>query len=580
MQQDLATANGSAAGSSHNSSTSEMQEDVHANGNATEGEDKCSYANGVPRTTVHLDQTERDIVRLIGQHLKIVGLERSAELLMEESGCCLEHPSAIKFRTHVLSGDWVKADHDLQELHPLIEGKHNSIGFSVFQEMRFLLLEQKYLEFLEEGRPLDALHVLRNELTPLQHNTPRVHQLSSYMMCANNEELYQRASWEGKGVKSRNKLMDRLQNFLPPTVMLPPRRLRSLLSQAVEMQTERCTCHDMAWETNIDNVSLLVDHCCSQDEFPMQPLQVLNEHCDEVWYCKFSPDGLKLATGSKDTSVIIWDVDPKAMCVKQRRTLDGHTYGVSFIAWHPDSKHLIVGGPEDCPDLWIWNIEEEKLRTKMSHSPEDSLTCAAFSQDGTRFVTGGVRGQFYLCDIDGTIHDTWDGVRVNGLYFKSDNRTVLAADTHHRIRSYAFDAPRGDQTIVQEQHAIMTFSVNSSERLALLNISQQGLHLWDLQDRCLVRRFQGVTQGNYTIYSTFGGIHESFVASGSEDNKVYIWHIKREEPLARLVGHTRTVNCVSWNPVYPALLASASDDGTVRLWGPKNIPQHATNSVD
>lgn len=83
----------------------------------------------------------------------------------------------------------------------------------------------------------------------------------------------------------------------------------------------------------------------------------------------------------------------------------------------------------------------------MSHSPEDSLTCAAFSQDGTRFVTGGVRGQFYLCDIDGTIHDTWDGVRVNGLYFKSDNRTVLAADTHHRIRSYAFDAPRGDQTM-------------------------------------------------------------------------------------------------------------------------------------
>ncbi|XP_059614868.1 WD repeat-containing protein 26 homolog isoform X2 [Phlebotomus argentipes] len=568
-------ANGSAAGSSHNSSA-DMQQDVHANGNATEGEDKCGYANGGPRT-IHLDQTERDIVRLIGQHLKIVGLERSAELLMEESGCCLEHPSAIKFRAHVLSGDWVKADHDLQELHPLIDGKHNSIGFSVFQEMRFLLLEQKYLEFLEEGRPLDALHVLRNELTPLQHNTPRVHQLSSYMMCANNEELYQRASWEGKGVKSRNKLMDRLQNFLPPTVMLPPRRLRSLLSQAVEMQTERCTCHDMAWETNIDNVSLLVDHCCSQEEFPMQPLQVLNEHCDEVWYCKFSPDGLKLATGSKDTSVIIWDVDPKAMCVKQRRTLDGHTYGVSFIAWHPDSKHLIVGGPEDCPDLWIWNIEEEK-QTKMSHSPEDSLTCAAFSQDGSRFVTGGVRGQFYLCDIDGTIHDTWDGVRVNGLYFKSDNRTVLAADTHHRIRSYAFDTPRGDQTIVQEQHAIMTFSVNASERLALLNISQQGLHLWDLQDRCLVRRFQGVTQGNYTIYSTFGGIHESFVASGSEDNKVYIWHIKREEPLARLVGHTRTVNCVSWNPVYPALLASASDDGTVRLWGPKTVPQHATNS--
>lgn len=40
--------------------------------------------------------------------------------------------------------------------------------------------------------------------------------------------------------------------------------------------------------------------------------QVLNEHCDEVWYCKWSPDGLKLATGSKDNTVIIWDFDPEA----------------------------------------------------------------------------------------------------------------------------------------------------------------------------------------------------------------------------------------------------------------------------
>lgn len=77
----------------------------------------------------------------------------------------------------------------------------------------------------------------------------------------------------------------------------------------------------------------------------------------------------------------------------------------------------------------------------------------------------------------------------------------------------------------------MTFSVNSADRLALLNISTQGLHLWDLQDKCLVRRFQGVTQGNYTIYSCFGGINESFVASGSEDNKVHIILILEQQNL-------------------------------------------------
>lgn len=136
---------------------------------------------------IQLDNTNRDIVRLIGQHLKLIGLDRTAQMLMQESGCTLEHPAATKFREHVLSGDWHKADYDLQELQAIVDEdkltKHNLI------EMKFLLLEQKYLEYLDDSRPIDALHVLRNELTPLQHNTPRVHQLSSYMMCTNNEVM-------------------------------------------------------------------------------------------------------------------------------------------------------------------------------------------------------------------------------------------------------------------------------------------------------------------------------------------------------------------------------------------------------
>lgn len=550
------TANGDTSNNGNN--CSEYQNNgIHNNNN--------HHTNSMPIERVQLDKTNRDIVRLIGQHLKLIGLDRTANVLMQESGCSLEHPSATKFREHVLSGEWHKADHDLQELQNIIDDKltkHNLI------EMKFLLLEQKYLEYLDDGRPIDALHVLRNELTPLQHNTPRVHQLSSYMMCTNNDELYERATWEGKNIKSRTRLMDRLQSYLPASVMLPPRRLSSLLIQAVELQTERCACHDMAWETSIENVSLLSDHNCSTAQFPMQPLQVLNEHSDEVWYCKFSPDGLKLATGSKDTTVIIWDVDPEKNHLKQRRTFEGHANGVSFVTWSPDSRYLIVGGTEESSELLIFNIEENKLHAKVSHSTDESLTCAAFNTDGTRFVTGGIRGQFYLCDLDGAILDSWDGVRVNSLAVLGDNRTILAADTHFRIRSYCFE-PRQDYNMIQEQFSIMTFCVNSTDRLALLNISSQGLHLWDLQDKCMVRRFQGVTQGNYTIYSCFGGANESFIASGSEDNKVYIWHIRREEPLATLSGHTRTVNCVSWNPVYPSMLASCSDDGTVRIWGPK-----------
>lgn len=44
----------------------------------------------------------------------------------------------------------------------------------------------------------------------------------------------------------------------------------------------------------------------------------MTDHCDEVWFCKFSPDGLKLATGSKDTTVMIWDVDPQTLHLSPR----------------------------------------------------------------------------------------------------------------------------------------------------------------------------------------------------------------------------------------------------------------------
>jgi len=61
------------------------------------------------------------------------------------------------------------------------------------------------------------------------------------------------------------------------------------------------------------------------------------------------------------------------------------------------------------------------------------------------------------------------------------------------------------------------------------------------------------------------------------DNKVYVWHVKNEQPLVTLDGHSRTVNCVHWNPRLPDMIASASDDTTVRIWGPA---ANASNITD
>lgn len=66
----------------------------------------------------------------------------------------------------------------------------------------------------------------------------------------------------------------------------------------------------------------------------------------------------------------------------------------------------------------------------------------------------------------------------------------------------------------------MSFTVNATDRLALLNVATQGVHLWDLEDRCLVRKFQGVTQGFYTIHSCFGGYNQ--VSQTIKFNKIML----------------------------------------------------------
>ena len=42
-------------------------------------------------------------------------------------------------------------------------------------------------------------------------------------------------------------------------------------------------------------------------------------------------------------------------------------------------------------------------------------------------------------DLDGNVLDTWEGVRVQCIGCQRDNKTVLASDTHQRIRSYNFE---------------------------------------------------------------------------------------------------------------------------------------------
>ena len=58
----------------------------------------------------------------------------------------------------------------------------------------------------------------------------------------------------------------------------------------------------------------------------------------------------------------------------------------------------------------------------------------------------------------------------------------------------------------------------------------------------------------------------NLVASGSEENNIYIWHRDRKCLVKVLQGHTSTASTVSFNPKLPGVLASGADDFSCKIW--------------
>ncbi|KAG0295600.1 hypothetical protein BGZ97_004794 [Linnemannia gamsii] len=509
------------------------------------------HVDGIDSDTTPSGFSRLELVRLMVQSLQSLGYQKSAKELEAESGFQLESPAVTRFRDSVLQGDWNTVELLIGDLN--LDTTHEL-------SVKFLIREQKFLELLERRDIKDALIVLRSELTPLNQNMDRVHSLTSYMMSGSPEDLRQRANWDGVNGSSRQNLLSSLQKFISPAVMVPENRLETMLKQAMDHQIKNCFYHD----NRNTSKSLYSDHICDKTGIPTVTRQVLERHTNEVWYISFSHDGKYLASASADSKIIIWNLET----FQPMHTLQGHSNKVSCCAWSPNDTQLLTAGYDRTVKLW--DIQTATLKSTFPHH-SDVVTCLGWLPDGERFVSGSEKNLFLMATA-GNLLRQWP-FPVRDLAISADGQTLVAmGGTIIRMISLVDFT---EISKLEETDGITAISLSMDGQFLLVNTTvkpaqlpmHREIHLWNLPEGRIVRKYSGYKQGLFVIRSCFGGWDERFVISGSEDSKVYIWHRENGNLIQTLDGHDRSVTMVAWNPTNPTMFASASDDNTVRIWG-------------
>lgn len=505
---------------------------------------------------------KHEFVRIIIQCLYSLGFKKSAASLESESGISYKSVELGLLESQILNANW---DTCIDTLHGLKELTDETRASALF-----LMCRQSFLEYLIRGDDSSALSVLRKQISALHVGREKVHNLAFGVLSLKEMGLG-KVDDDDVVIESRKKLLTEMEKLLPPPITLPDRRLDHLVELAVNGQIDSCMYHN-----SFDSVSLYEDHLCGRDQIPTETIQILHDHKHEVWFVQFSNNGEHLASSSCDCSAIIWKVlqDGK---ITLKHTLRSHQNPVSFVSWSPNDTMLLTCGNGEV--LKLWDVETGTCKHTFGN-PGFTVSSCAWFPDSKRLVCGSSEAEkgIYMWDCEGNEIKAWKGTRmpkILDLAVTPDGQNLISvfSDKEIRILNVTTNAER----VISEEHPITSLSISGDSKYLIVNLNSQEIHMWDVAGIWVKPwKYEGHKQHKYVIRSCFGGLNSTFIASGSEDSQVYIWNRRSSNPVEVLSGHSMTVNCVSWNPKRPQMLASASDDQTIRVWGPSRSKNKKT----
>ncbi len=264
----------------------------------------------------------------------------------------------------------------------------------------------------------------------------------------------------------------------------------------------------------------------------------------------WSPGGSQMAAGVGDGTVRIWDTQSG----EQLLVLRSHFGGVRDVAWSADGSLLAAAG------AWIWDAENwEKLETLGN--------VFAWSPDGSYLAHSGEGTGIHIWDAtsrvdSGILED--EAEWITSLAWSPDGFRLAAGGFEGTVRLFEIDRER--ELFRLEGHRASVSALAWSPDGSYL-VSMEGLAWRDSETSSSSRIWDPETGEELQIINglTAWSPNGALLASGHDDGTVRVWGARELKVIHVMEGHADAIACLAWSPDGLAL-ATGDQDGTIRLW--------------
>jgi WD40 repeat protein len=329
----------------------------------------------------------------------------------------------------------------------------------------------------------------------------------------------------------------------------------------------------------------------SSSSLSLVPLQQFSGHVDRVWQLAFRPSGSCIASCSGDHTIRLWTLEGSQWQLTQ--ILDGvHTRTVRSVSWSPDGRYLASSGFDGLTAVWdSSNGSFECIATLEGH--ENEVKCVRWSPDGRLLATcsrdktvwlwdSDVQSDFECCSVlSGHSQD------VKFVTFAPANMDIqfLAScgyDNSIKLWSEEEDDYYCQSTLIGHESTVWCLAFQPQQGEFMVSVGDDNMIL-------LWKREINATKPTYKIIQKLPNAHQraifycdwspnNLICTCGADDAIKLFKFDQTHEKLIPIGnvqsaHAGDVNCCSFHPTDPTLLASAGDDKVVKIWKIQEIMQ-------